>query len=127
MDRIVPFLLALVLISCTNTASKTVVTQNTDAATSRIGSDVIDTALTVTEPAEDSSGSNYDDEMATRFVVVADTGFNYFTLRDQLLLLHDSLQQPIDTLGRTYNKTKDLIALPEDDEDEMYAGEYFPR
>ena len=30
-------------------------------------------------------------------------------------------------MGRYYNKTKDLIVLPEDDEDEIYAGTYFPR
>lgn len=33
----------------------------------------------------------------------------------------------IDTLGRRYDTTKDLICLPEDDEDEINAGEYFPR
>jgi hypothetical protein len=30
-------------------------------------------------------------------------------------------------MGRFYNKTKNLIALPDKDEDEIYAGDYFPR
>ena len=41
--------------------------------------------------------------------------------------LNGQLNIPIDTMGRFYNKTKNLIALPDDDEDELYAGDYFPR
>jgi hypothetical protein len=33
----------------------------------------------------------------------------------------------IDTLNRSYRADKNLIALADDDEDEMYAGDYFPR
>ncbi|WP_262490545.1 hypothetical protein [Hymenobacter sp. CRA2] len=32
-----------------------------------------------------------------------------------------------DTLGRFFDEQKNLIRLPDDDEDELYAGDYFPR
>ncbi|GAB4255809.1 MAG: hypothetical protein Kow0079_12770 [Vicingaceae bacterium] len=41
--------------------------------------------------------------------------------------LHKKFKIEIDTMGRYFNKQKNLICLPDDDEDEIYAGEYFPR
>jgi hypothetical protein len=67
------------------------------------------------------------DAYADYYVVVADTGKSYEVLRKEMFRLNKSLNIPIDTMGRTYNKTKDLIALSDNDEDEIYAGEYFPR
>lgn len=67
------------------------------------------------------------EEYADYFVVVVDTGFNYAALRTQMLKISNELGLPIDTLGRTFDQKKNLIALPEDDEDELYAGDYFPR
>jgi hypothetical protein len=67
------------------------------------------------------------DDYADYYVVVADTGEKYNVLRDKMFDLHQSLNVPVDTMGRTYNKAKDLIALPDDDEDEIFAGDYFQR
>jgi hypothetical protein len=67
------------------------------------------------------------DETATYFIVVADTGTDYYQLREKMLSIHQALNTPIDTMGRYYNKAKDLIALPDNDSDEIYAGDYFPR
>jgi len=64
---------------------------------------------------------------ATYFVVVADTSQDYSMLHKKMLYLNNKLKIPIDTMGRFYNKTKNLIALPDNDEDEIYAGDYFPR
>ena len=68
---------------------------------------------------------NYD--YATYFIVIADTSLNYYTLQKKMFELNKQYHLTIDTMGRYYNKEKDLIALPDNDEDEMYAGSYFPR
>ncbi|MFC4816796.1 hypothetical protein [Flavobacterium sp. GCM10023249] len=64
---------------------------------------------------------------ATYFVVVADTSHDYSMLHKKMFDLSSKLKLSIDTMGRFYNKTKNLIALPDNDEDEIYAGDYFPR
>jgi hypothetical protein len=69
--------------------------------------------------------TDYDN--ATYFIVVADTSLDYSTLHKKIFDLNSKLKIPIDTMGRFYNKTKNLIALPDNDEDEIYAGDYFPR
>lgn len=66
-------------------------------------------------------------DLATYFIVMPDTGQDYWALHTKMLSLNKSLNLPIDTMGRYYNKTKKLIALPDNDEDEMWAGEYYPR
>ena len=68
-----------------------------------------------------------DNNNATYFVVVADTSSDYSTLHQKMFDLNSKLKIPIDTMGRFYNKTKNLIALPDNDKDEIYAGDYFPR
>lgn len=74
-------------------------------------------------PEEDTLSYEY----ATYFVVVADTGSGYYTLREKMLALSKRILLPVDTMGRYYNAAKNRIALPDDDEDEIYAGDYFPR
>lgn len=68
-----------------------------------------------------------DDELETYYLVVVDTSLNYYHLQRKMQELSNAFKIPIDTMGRVYNKAKDLIALPEDDEDEIYRGDYFPR
>lgn len=68
-----------------------------------------------------------DPDYANYFIVVADTGSQYYSLRQKMFLVHKKLNIPIDTLGRFYNRKKNLIALPDNDTDEIYAGGYFPR
>ena len=63
----------------------------------------------------------------TLYFTVADTGLNYFTLRDEMFALNKTLHWPIDTMGRYFDKKKNLISVSDTDEDEMYRGEYFPR
>ena len=79
----------------------------------------------------DSLAANPDDSLysdySNFFLVIADTGKDYFFLRQKMFQIHHLLKVEIDTMGRGYNSAKKLIALPENDEDEMYAGNYFPR
>lgn len=91
---------------------------NTDSATG-----LYSTVPSVNSLAEDTSNIEY----ATFFVVVADTSPDYYILQTKMFDLYGKLNIPVDTMGRFYNKSKNLIALPDNDEDEMYAGDYFPR
>lgn len=61
------------------------------------------------------------------FLVIVDTSSNYFQLYDKMVHIRQRFAMEIDTMGRYYNIQKNKIILPEDDEDEIYAGEYFPR
>jgi hypothetical protein len=61
------------------------------------------------------------------YVVVADTGKNYYRHNDEMKKLSRINNKPIDSMGRYYNKAKNLIALPDTSSDEIYAGEYYPR
>lgn len=75
----------------------------------------------------DIKDTSANDEMQAFFLVVADTGRDYFELRKQLLRISAATKQEIDSLGRFYNPKRKQITLPEDSDDEIYAGEYFPR
>jgi hypothetical protein len=74
-----------------------------------------------------STNENEDPDYANYFVVVADTSPDYHFLHKKMLALNKEVALPIDTMGRFYNEKKQLIMLPEDDEDEVFAGSYFPR
>lgn len=67
------------------------------------------------------------DDYANYYVLMVDTGQQYAPLREGMERLSSAAGLKIDTLNRSYRLDKDLIALPENDEDEMYAGDYFPR
>lgn len=83
---------------------------------------MIDTAAAQT-PSTDTLGDEYE----LFYILIADTGKNYFQLHEKMLLLSKQMQLPVDTMDRFYNQQKDLIALPDNHDDEMYAGDYFPR
>ena len=90
----------------------------------------VDTSTnTVTNSKEEKgiAGDSSDFDNATYYVLVADTGKDFSSLRRKMFDLRNTLKIPIDTMGRIYNKKKNLIALPDNDKDEIYAGEYFPR
>ncbi len=61
------------------------------------------------------------------YIVIADSSSNYFDLREKMFELSDKLQIEIDTMERGYDKYKNLICLPDNHDNEIYAGEYYPR
>lgn len=65
---------------------------------------------------------------ADYFIVIADTGKAYLPLYEKMNFLSTAIPLKVDMMDRSYNKEKDLIALPEKyEKDDIYAGEYFPR
>lgn len=72
-------------------------------------------------------GYTPDAEYETMYIVIADTAQSYYSLQHTMYQLSGTLNIPVDTQGRHYNEEKDLIALADDDEDEMYRGDYYPR
>ena len=77
--------------------------------------------------ADTSLNFNEEEAYANYQVIVIDTNNSYHSLNQKMFSLKDKLGMDIDSMGRYYNKNKARIVLPDNDEDEMYAGEYFPR
>lgn len=128
MGKAFQCLLLLILVSCNSTPSLV----NVEVAPApavpavRVSAEVA-ASVTATDYTLNDRADSYEGEAATFYIVIADTSGSYNMLREKMLLLHNYSKIPIDTMGRTYIISKDLIALPYDDQDEMYAGDYYPR
>ena len=121
MPRYILILFAIALGSCRNTiheeSTAHAITQDTDSiADDDFQGDDVETIDSTT-----------DYKYATYFIVIADTGFDYSSLNSKMYTLNRQLKISIDTMSRYYNEAKDLIALPDSADDEIYAGDYFPR
>lgn len=68
-----------------------------------------------------------EDWYQTMYVVIVDTGNNYYELDQRMYEISHKTNIAVDTIGRYYDAGEDKIMLPEDDEVEIYAGDYFPR
>lgn len=66
------------------------------------------------------------DESELNYIISVAEGYNYDSLRAVALQTASLLHFKFDSLGRYYNPQKGIV-VPEDDEDEMWAGEYFLR
>ncbi|HMR47421.1 MAG TPA: hypothetical protein PKC85_11705 [Bacteroidia bacterium] len=117
------FTFATVILSACGTATSD--NHRSDIQSNKIDTSAGKSAIVSTNKSEMEDTT--DNDYATFFVVVADTSTDYYFLYKKMFDLNGQLNIPIDTMGRFYNKTKNLIALPDDDEDELYAGDYFPR
>ncbi len=112
-------LLLLILLSACN-KSKSVHNDDLNAQAINDSS----ASIIVSESAIDSL-ANLD--YTSYWIVIADTSLLYDPLLKKMGELSLKLNSPIDSMGRFYNRKKDLVALPDTDDDELYAGEYFPR
>jgi hypothetical protein len=120
-------LLAIVFTSCGMNSSQG---KYTEDSVKRDSSAVVFPASHLAAQQPDSMQDAVDStdyDHATYYVVVADTSLNYYDLHRKMFSLSEQLALSIDTLGRTFDSFKNLIALPEDDEDELFAGDYHPR
>ncbi len=86
-----------------------------------------DTAQKPTTVKAEPTDTTADLEYSTRFVLIADTGTDYAALDRQMYRLGHNTGIKVDTLNRYYDKAKKDIVVAENDDDEMYRGEYFPR
>jgi len=78
---------------------------------------------TIDQPVEES----LPDQVARYYVVIADTNLSYWAVHTTLIAFQKNSGQAIDTMGRYFNENANLLMLPENDEDEIYRGEYYPR
>ncbi len=122
MTRYIIIILTIFLTACgTSSANK---------KKSEVNSRKIDTKTGLQEnkaTSQNVADETTDENHATYFVVVADTSQDYTMLHQKMFDLNRKFDIPIDTMGRYYNKSKNLIALPDNAEDEIYAGDYFPK
>ncbi|MBW4889706.1 hypothetical protein KXQ82_08260 [Mucilaginibacter sp. HMF5004] len=81
----------------------------------------------VTQSYKATTDDNAESEILPYYIVIADTGLNYDVLHQKMISINKPLKIKIDTLGRFYNPKKNLIQLPDNDPDEIYAGDYFLR
>jgi hypothetical protein len=125
MIRPLCILLTLMIVSCSKTQSRKQLSTTTDSSQRVLAVSTV--AMSATTGQDTSQGQYQEGTTATYYVVVADTGVQYARLRQEMLAYRTPLRQSIDTMGRTYNKAKDLIALPDNTEDKVYAGDYYPR
>lgn len=114
-------LLTIVLASCGNATDNT--KENADATDTSTVQPVMSHADSVAE------GLIYDEsqDYATMYMVIPDTGKDYYKIRQKMFDIHNKTKLSIDTLGKYFDQAKQKIILPEDSEDEMYAGDYIFR
>lgn len=122
MKQIIYILLMIILISCGSSP----IEKNEKQVHSKENESRSRGNTSISFDSSNKVGVNEDD-FATYYVIVTDTSLDYFILQKKMIDLNKKWNIPIDTMGRFYNKTKNLITLSDDDKDEIYAGDYFPR
>lgn len=61
------------------------------------------------------------------YIVISDTSYSFYELEKKLTKYSLDYNLKIDMQDKTYDLHKKQICLPENHEDELYAGTYYPR
>lgn len=102
---------------------------NSDSNASGTDSLRADTSVK-TSPLDTVVNANPDSmahEIATLYLVVADTASDYDVLDKKMEAMGKQYKMEVDRMDRVYNRKKNLIALPDNHSDKLYAGTYVPR
>jgi hypothetical protein len=118
-----PALACFLFIACNNTATKSKAPAVTDTSAIEAKSP----KSTPLVERDTITATEAEDEWLPRYVLVTDTGNNYFALQKQMVAQAHLNGLRIDSMGRFYDAKKNLIRLPDNSDDEIYAGDYFPR
>lgn len=87
----------------------------------------VDSRHLISDTLSETGLEDMPSEYQMYYVVVADTSKRYSKLQRSMYELADKMLFEIDTMNRYFDSKKDLICLPDNDADEMYRGDYFPR
>ncbi len=119
---IYPLALMALIWSCRpkNTSEAPASQEKNDSTPSTVALD------TIPEPTDSLSEEEAVD-YAWYHIVIVDTSSRYDELMKELRTIEKNNGLEVDLMGRYFDKKKQAIILPEDDEDELYAGNYFPR
>ena len=116
---VTPFIASFTF-SCGSKEEVGVVNPNFD--TMAIANVLVDSVAT-----QDSTNEGSDGEYQLNYIVAVEEGTNYFNLRSTALKVCKTLNVRFDTLERYYNPIKQRIVLPDDNQDDIYAGGYILR
>jgi hypothetical protein len=119
MKQLFPGLLVLLVVSC---GQKPAAIKSDKSDTVKVAAAIVakDTAM------HEIDGSGAESESATYYLVEVARGRDYDTLKNISTNAASLLGTKFQMLDRIYKSGKGII-VPEDAEDEVYRGEYFPR
>lgn len=119
---------ALVFIgACNDGKTTSTTTTRTDSVVTDTTRRAINTDTAKIPGANITDTSENGEDYAKYYILVLDTGAQYYPLMREMYSIASQMHCPIDTMNRHYDRTKDDIVVADDDEDEMYRGEYYPR
>jgi len=113
--------------ACNDGKTKSTTTTRTDSIAKDTDRRAINTDTAKMPGANITDTDENGEDYAKYYILVLDTGTQYYPLMREMYATATAMHCPIDTMNRHYDRKKDDIVVADDDEDEMYRGEYYPR